>query len=181
MKCLFNTVFLSALLLTFTACSDDDNEGPSTGGGSGGTEHGGSASFTVSGELEGEYTGVADFRAFEMSGIYTWDIGIKDYDPMTFNISFRQTGGEPIDAPSVGTYPLELSQEEGVYLTSFEHYDDNSDEYIVGPSETSGVLEITSSTDTRIEGTFSFTASKYEDGETRFIEVTNGEFSAVPR
>src|SRR5690554_2660736 len=166
MKYIFNTLLLIALLFTFTACSDDDNGGPSTGGG-GGSDQQGTASFTVSGDVEGEYTGIADFRAFEMSGIHTWDIGLKDYSPRTFNISFRQFGDEPIDAPSVGNYSLDLSQEEGVYLTSFEHFDSDNPspggEYTVGMGETSGVLKITSSTDTRIEGTFSFTASRLED------------------
>ncbi|NEN24910.1 hypothetical protein G3O08_15525 [Cryomorpha ignava] len=184
MKYVFNTLFLTALLLTFTACSDDD-ESPSTGSNGDDTGHGGSASFTVSGDLEGEHTGIADFRAFEINGIHTWDITLIDQNPITFNISFAQTGGESIDAPTVGVYPLEVSQDENVYLTTYEHFDGNpfqGETYTAGIDGTSGVMEITTSTESLIEGTFSFTAARFEDGQiVGSIEVTNGEFSAVPR
>src|SRR5690554_127226 len=103
MKFSLTSLLALPLFLIFTSCSDDDdnnNTPPDQ------TGHQGSSSFTVSGELEREHTGIADFRAFEMAGVHTWDITLIDMDPYTFNLSFLQTGGEPIAAPGVGTYQL---------------------------------------------------------------------------
>lgn len=128
--------------------------------------HGGSASFTVSGDYEGEYTGIADFRAFEMAGVHTWDILLLDQNPITYNLSFTQTGGEPIDRPEVGTYELGISPSDDVFLTNFSYYEDTpfqGEDYLVGVGETSGTLEITTSSDDLMEGTFSFTAVHLDD------------------
>ena len=171
--------------MIFTACSDDDDNTttppPTDPGG-----HGGSASFTIEGDHAGEYTGIADFRAFEMAGVYTWDILIMNQDPITYNLSFAQTGGEPIDRPEVGTYELGISQSDDVYLTSFSYYEETpfqGQDYLVGVGQTSGTLVITTSSESLMEGTFSFTAIHYDDEgmEGGSIEVTDGEFSAVPR
>ncbi|MCA1763854.1 MAG: hypothetical protein ABR574_04245 [Cryomorphaceae bacterium] len=184
MKFNLSSLLVLSLLFLFTSCSDDDDSNNSSPTETGG--HGGSASFTVSGELEKEHTGIADFRAFEMSGIHTWDINILDQNPITFNLSFAQTGGEPIDAPGVGTYQLGISQDDDIYLTSYSHYEDSpfqGEDYIVGIDGTSGALEINTSTDDLIEGTFSFTAVRLDDeGQVAGnITVSDGEFSAVPR
>lgn len=185
MKFYLSSLLVLPLIFLFTSRSDDDDSNNTPPDETGG--HGGSASFTVSGELEGEHTGIADFRAFEMAGVHTWDITLIDQDPITFNVSFAQTGGEPIDRPGPGTYPLGIDiQSDNTYMTTYEHFDDNplqGESYTVGINETSGVMEITSSTDELIEGTFSFTAVRLDDdGQVAgTITVTDGEFSAVPR
>ncbi|MEX2483184.1 MAG: hypothetical protein WED10_01405 [Brumimicrobium sp.] len=146
----------------------------------------GSSSFVVSGELEGEYSGIAYFRPFDRNGLHSWGITLIDQKPMTFTISFAQTSGEPIAAPEVGSYTLGINpgnRKDDIYLTSFEYFESDPfkrESYSVGISETSGVLEITTSTDELIEGTFSFTAVRLEKGVVAGnIEVTEGEFSAV--
>lgn len=184
MKFYLSSLLVLPLIFLFTSCSDDDDSNNTPPDETGG--HGGSASFTVSGELEGEHTGIADFRAFEMNGVHTWDINILDQSPITYTISFVQTGGEPIDAPAIGTYPLELSKADDVYIANYSHYEESpfqGEDYVVGIDGTSGELEITSSTDELIEGTFSFTAVRLDDdGQVAgTITVTDGEFSAVPR
>lgn len=182
MKFYLNSLFVLPLFVLFIACSDDDdsnNPPPQQ------TDQQGSSSFTVAGDQEGEHSGIADFRAFEMNGIHTWDITLQDHSPMNFNISFMQTGSEPISAPGVGTYDLAASLAEDAYITTYDHYDDNPLQgmnYTVGLAGTSGVMEITSSSDNLIEGNFSFTAALLDDdGNARTIEVTDGVFSAVPR
>ncbi|WP_114750094.1 DUF6252 family protein [Pleomorphovibrio marinus] len=184
MKIITNILILFGSFFILSACSSDDDGSPDIPG-----EHNGSVSFQVSGEVEGEYSGIADFRAFEMSGIHTWDITMLDQDPITFSVSFTQVGNEPIDRPETGTYELGINpgnQLDDIYMASFEYYVDGpfqSDSYTVGIGDTTGELEITSSSDERIEGNFSFTAVRLDDegnlGET--ISVTDGEFSAVPR
>lgn len=153
---------------------------------SGKQEDKGSASFVVSGEHEGEYSGVAYFRSFEMRGMHSWGITLVDQKPMTFTVSFSQTGGEPIARPEVGTYTLGINpgnKQDDIFLTSFEYFESNpskSDSYSVGIGKSSGVMEITKSTDELIEGTFSFTAERFEGAEVvGNIEVTDGKFSAV--
>ncbi len=178
-----NILILLVSFFFLAACSDDDGSPDIPG------EHNGSANFQVSGEIEGEYSGIADFRAFEMSGIHTWDITMIDQDPITFSVSFTQVGSDLIDRPEPGTYELGITpgnQSDDTYMASFENYVDGpfqSDSYTVGIGDTTGELIITSSSDELIEGTFSFTAVRLDDegnlGET--IAVTDGEFSAVPR
>ncbi|MCA1763609.1 MAG: DUF6252 family protein [Cryomorphaceae bacterium] len=186
MKSFAHILFVISSFLIFTSCGgdDDSNNPPSDPGG-----HGGSASFDISGEIEGEHSGIADFRAFEMAGVYNWDITIINQDPITFNISFLQQGEDPIDRPGEGTYELGINpgnQSNDIYTGSYVNYGGNpseQDNYTIGIDETSGTMEITSSSDELIEGTFSFTAARIgDDGNVAgTIEVTNGEFSAVPR
>lgn len=183
MRITMNILISFVSFFIISACSGDDDLPDIPG------EHNGSVTFQVSGEIEGEYSGIADFRAFEMSGIHTWDITMIDQDPITFSVSFTQVGSEPIDRPDPGTYELGITpgnQSEDTYMGSFENYVDGpfqSDSYTVGIGDTTGELIITSSSDELIEGTFSFTAVRIDDegnlGET--IAVTDGEFSAVPR
>lgn len=145
----------------------------------------GSASFVVSGELEGEYSGIAYFRPFERNGLHSWGITLIDQNPMTFTVSFAQTSSEPISAPEVGVYTLGINpgnRKDDVYLTSLEYFESDPlkrESYSVGFGESSGVLEITKSTDELIEGTFSFNAVRLEKGLVAGdIEVTEGSFSA---
>ena len=186
MKFFLSILSVIGSVLIFTSCSDDDDNsstGP-TGGGTGG--HGGSASFDVSGDVEASHSGIADFRAFEMNGIYTWDINMLDNSPITFNLSFVQTGFEPIEQPGPGTYELGFGST-GDYSASYAVYEDDNpfggEDYLVGFGETSGELVITTSTDELIEGTFSFSAARLDDDGMvdGTVTVTNGEFSAVPR
>jgi hypothetical protein len=146
----------------------------------------GSSSFVISGELEGEYSGVAYFRPFERNGLHSWGITLIDQKPMTYTVSFAQTSNEPISIPEVGEYTLGLSlgnRQDDVYLTSLESFESDPmkrKSYSVGIGETSGTLKITKSTKELIEGTFKFTAVRLEKGKVAGeIEVTDGEFSAV--
>lgn len=144
----------------------------------------GEASFTTSGDIEGKNTGIANFRAFEMSGIHTWDILIQDMDPITYEISFAQLSDEPIDRPETGTYDIGISSFGSTddFLGSYSDYRENQfspKSYTVGISGSSGTLTITKSSKDLVEGTFQFTAVNADSGST--VSVTKGEFSAVPR
>ncbi|MEX1191245.1 MAG: hypothetical protein WEA99_04675 [Brumimicrobium sp.] len=149
-------------------------------------EQKGNSSFVVSGELEGEYSGVAYFRPFERNGLHSWGITLIDQKPMTFTVSFAQTSSEPISAPEEGLYTLGINpgnRKDDIYSTSFEYFESDPlkrESYSVGFGETSGVLEITKSTEELIEGTFAFSAVRLEKGMVAgTIEVTEGKFSAV--
>ncbi len=186
MKCFSQIIFVSTLLLISTSCSDDDDNGNTNPTPSG---HGGSATFVIDGALSGEMTGVADFKPFEMSGIHTWNINILDQGPVSYTISIGQTGSEPIARPEPGTYTLgidnPINPSGDIYTTSYAHYGESQatqDSYAVGLDNTSGVMVITTSTDNLIEGTFEFSAARFDDdGNIQTINVAEGEFSAVPR
>jgi hypothetical protein len=149
-------------------------------------EQKGSSSFVVSGELEGEHSGIAYFRSFERNGLHSWGITLIDQQPMTFTISFAQTSDKQISAPKVGQYTLGINpgnRQDDIYLTSLEYFETDSrkrSSYSVGFGKSSGVLEITKSTKERIEGTFEFTAVRLEKGSIAGnIEVSKGKFSAL--
>lgn len=173
-----NILMLSIILLAAFACSDNSTK-------SGGEPGKGEGSFTISGDLEGEKTGISNFRAFEMSGVHTWDINILDQNPITYTIDFRLMSDEPIERPQPGTYELSTSSFDGTTFSgTYTFFEDNQmdpDGYIVGlpGSDTEGTLIITSSSEDLVEGTYQFTAKNIESGGT--ITVSNGEFSAVPR
>lgn len=173
-KILVATTMVFFLLLTLS-CSDNSS-GPDDNGL-------GEASFTIAGDLEGEKTGIANFRAFEMSGIYTWDILIQDTGQITYDISFSMLSDEAIERPEPGTYDIALSGFGGEdFNGSYSDYNDsqfNPTNYTVGISSTSGTLNITNSSEDLVEGTFQFTAVDADSGGT--ITVSEGEFSAVPR
>lgn len=165
-----------ASILIFTSCSDDST-GPS------GTDFG-EASFDISGAIEGQKEGFADFRAFEMSGVYTWDILIIDEPPRTFEISFSQISlNEPISRPSTGTYKLGLGSDSDFSASYSEGSLARPDSYSAFGDYT-GTLVITSSSDDIIEGTFEFEAINLDDIEEENvaeISISNGQFRAVPR
>jgi len=120
----------------------------------------GTASFTISGDIEGEREGIANFRAFEMSGVHTWDINILDQSPITYTIAFMLWSDEIIEWPSPGTYNLVMGNFDG---TEFHGtYSDMSESsthpegYVVNlpGSETQGTLNITSSSENLVNSVF---------------------------
>jgi len=177
------TLFISSLLiifLGFTACSDSSTNSSSQ-------MNTGTGSFTISGDVEGNKTGIADFRAYESAGVHTWDILIYDHNPMTFNVSFNLLSNDPIDRPSVGTYELSTGNFQGTeFMGIFTDYSEGmsqSEGYNVGIGGTGGTLTITTSSENLMEGTFEFTAVTFDDDGAidGSVSVTDGEFSAVPR
>lgn len=171
------SLFISITLLAAFACSDSSTDSKTADKGAG--------SFTISGDIEGEKSGIANFRAFEMSGVHTWDINILNQDPITYTIDFRLMSDEPINRPQPGTYELSTSSFDGSTFTgTYSFFGDNQmdpDGYLIAipGSNTKGTLIITASSEDLVEGTFQFTAKNIETGGT--ITVSNGEFSAVPR
>jgi len=184
-------VFSFALILTTSCSSDDDGGDDKLPTGDMGT-----IEFTYTGDEEGERKGMADFDQISTSNTDTWEISGHDGidGDQTFSITFMEVGRETI--PDTGTYIIG-----GVNSSDFnaivEFYEDgdyiNSAEFstlwadgLFGEDGETGTLEITHSSDSKVEGTFEFTAHLTEDDEQgiphiiKEIEV-KGKFSARDR
>jgi len=171
---LYRYVTFISFILIFTSCSDDST-GPSG-------DDLGEASFEISGAIEGQKEGFANFRAFEMSGVNTWDILLIDEPPRSFEISFSQVSlNESISRPSTGTYKLGLDSDSDFSASYSEGSLARPDSYLTTFGEYSGTLVITSSSDDKIEGTFEFNAVNLDEENGEEIIIRNGQFRAVPR
>lgn len=186
MKSIINILTVIGLVVFFSSCSDDDDSSSAAPPPGGGQQ--GSASFTVSGGVEGEYSGTAEFMALETTiGTHIWGIYLFDQNPLTFNIDFQLFDqSEAIELPGTGTYPLGLGWSNELFLGSCEFFEDGSfiplENYNIGAGGGTGELVITTSTDELVEGTFSFTAVALDDlaNVVDSVVVSNGVFSAVP-
>jgi|SRR5690554_3091646 len=176
----FMTVLLSTSLV---ACGGDDNNVNNSGG-----FDLGEISVTVSGDMEGNFSGMADFDHLATGNIETWEISGHDYDPQSFSISFMDMViGGSAERPLPGTHSIG-----GVladYTAGFEYFPDpgNYFEYIeystiFGSNPTSGTLTVTSSNENTVKGSFEFTAYRVDDNLNIVGTVqVSGEFTANKR
>lgn len=169
----------------FLSCSDN-SAGPDAG--SGGR---GSASFTVTGAVTGQNSGIAEFYSFGAFGVYTWTIELYNNAPQTFEITFTKVGTSPISRPAPGTYNLRT----GLLDTGFTavygnisgrdvtEYTPIFSDLCPAASGDGGTLTIESSSEDRIKGTFEFVGSDFDFNESGTCIVlgtveVKGEFDA---
>jgi hypothetical protein len=163
----------------------------------------GEGSVSVTGDINAEASGIADFWGIEdgPGGIHSWEIYINDYAPSTFSLQFMQVSQEPISRPQEGTYEVGLSVEnpfdgndERVFSGIYNHFEDgdyiNPLEYssfpCAGDPDFGGTLTIESSDSDMISGHFQFTAAHYEFDDSGNCEILgtielNGNFATVER
>lgn len=181
-------------LLVVWGCSDSSS-GPDLG-------DAGQVSLTVSGDVEGQKTGMADFYGQDLGGIHYWELSFNDFSPQTYSLQLSLQDFEEIERPGPGSYEIGFDvpnpfgeRGETVFLGIYTHIPNgsfsNAVEYDTGilcddDRPQRGTLVISSSTSSQVSGTFNFTATSYDFdnsgncvilGE---IEVT-GEFSARAR
>ncbi|WP_141691557.1 DUF6252 family protein [Rhodohalobacter halophilus] len=166
------TLLLSILIFSFCGgCSDSTSNDD--------LDELGTVTFEVSGALEGDKEGMADFYSMSAYSLYTWEISTHDFNPQSFSLQFQRTSQSEIENPEPGTYSIGGGPDD--YLAIFTDTEAgfaDAVEYSTFSEGTGGTLEITHSSDDLIRGTFSFTASS-EGGET--VTITNGQFEAKPR
>ncbi len=162
-------------MLSFAGCSDDDDNVVIVVDDS-------SISFTISGAVEGEKSGIATMGQSRVGNTYQLRIRGNDGDEereqsytLDFNLGPQPN---PLPAPEPGTYDImtlvDAAGGKGYHVSFVNQPLGNSVEY--GGAEASGELVITDVNDDFIEGTFSFTAKSNATGET--IQVSNGQFKA---
>ncbi len=168
---------VSAVALSLGACSDDDDNGTEL------VTDNSSISFTVSGAVEAEKTGLATMGQTQVGNTYQLTIRGNDGDEETdqsytldFNLGPQPN---PFDAPEPGTYDIrtlvDAAGGRAFHVSYVDQPFGNSVNY--GGADVSGELVITELNDDFIEGTFSFTAKSLVTEES--IQVTNGEFKAI--
>gem|GEM_PF-2089226 len=169
-------IILPLACLFMVACSSDDDNGGSPLPDS-------SASFTISGDIEGEKTGLASAILVESAGTYIFDIGMSDAagGGQTFSLSFFiGPSDEEIEVPEPGDYTIATTNAGDFWVVYTELEGVDGREY-GSIWETSGTMTITASGDDFIEGEFEFEAAGDPDDALEpqgSITVTNGEFRA---
>ncbi len=191
-KCV--SIFIIGLLFFFSACSDN-----STGPDGNGL---GEVTLTVSGDVEAQRTGQADFDLFSAANLYTWSLEFHDHSPQTFSLSFNHISQEEIDRPGADTYEIGIGQGAlpwedprpmsfyGEYVHIVDQDFENATYYNTGFCEdeypSGGTLTISSSSSDQITGSFQFTAHNIDFDNSGncvnngTVEV-EGEFTATPR
>jgi hypothetical protein len=178
-KLYYFLVFLSFAFSGYS-CSDD-NDGPED-------ISMGEANFTVSGAVEGEKSGQADFHHLTdlPGGLENWEISIHDFSPQTFSLQFSLSSSNSITQPGTGTYEIGFeANSSNVFLAIYTHIPNgdfmNSTEYstLWGGA---GTLTITTSNEDTVSGSFQFSATEVDD-ELNVVGTINitGEFTAKKR
>ncbi len=191
-KCV--SIFIIGLLFSITACSDNST-GPDDNGL-------GEVTLTVSGDIEAQRTGQADFSELQASSLYTWSMDFHDFSPQTFSLSFNHISQEEIDRPGADTYEIGIGQAAlpwedprpmsfyGEYVHIVDQDFTNATYYNTGFCEdeypSGGTLTISSSSSDQITGSFQFTAHNINfDDSGNCINngtiIVEGEFTATPR
>lgn len=180
---LLKSTLLLILLFGLFACSDNstdpnENEGPEFG----------EVNFTVTGDLEGEKSGIADFDHLVIPPFSEeWQIHTTDISPQTFILTFSLLSTvHQLDRPGPGTYeigfiPAAADNSNEVFFA--DYVDLGGDNYSVLGEGSGGSLVIEESTDEIVSGSFNCTLVELnEDGSTVIGSIQiEGEFTARQR
>jgi len=175
---------LSILLLSFIACSSDDDASPSG-------SNFGDFQLDVSGDFNAQKSGFADFDGLEAFGSQTWEISMNDNNPSTVSLQFMLFSaiGE-VNQPSPGTYEIGFeSNSDSVFTAIYTHIPDGNFSETVeystlptGDQVYGGTLVIETSNANVVSGSFDFTAAKVDDDFNVVGEISvSGEFNARKR
>lgn len=166
--------FLLALIFCYPGCSDDSS---SSNNGSPGESN-----LTVSGEIEGEFSGWALFNYTETSHGNSWSINMTDNQ--TYNLSLSLSSVDtPISQPEPGTYNIGGGSSE--FLPIFTDIETGGIgaggdyEYSTLFEENTGTLTIEESTEETISGSLKFYAGQTDDEGNLINMITvDGDFTA---
>lgn len=155
--------FLLFASLGFVACSDDDNDD----GGGGGTPTGEFVSAKVNGQ---------DFASSTLFDA----VAASNPNSTTLMVQGSDNSGKAIQImilsfDGTGTYNLSNQVNGQMLYTIASPFASYSS---AAGGNASGEVNITMVDDTKVEGTFSFTGRKVEEGSTETVTVTEGSFRA---
>lgn len=146
----FRLLFTLLLVLPIAAC---DSDGDGDGNGNGGNI--GSATVTVTGDVQDSYSGSAFFTVDPDDTDIDFGLALFDGAIATAGQGrFVAIGGEG-DRPAAGTYPLNTGT--SVYGGAYANFTSQTNFRSVVAE--SGTLTITTSSSTRLAGSISFTGS----------------------
>ena len=180
---------LMVLFISFAliSCSDDDdrNATPLDIGDSMVSALG-VVNLSISSDLEGPRTGIADFDHMDLGSRQVWEISMQDYSPKTFDLKIRQIS-EEASRPEPGSYGIGSNvSDPNIYwvdFTLFENHDFAKAEEYSTMFEQAGTLIIETSNDEGVSGSIEFTGHKYLDDTTDMISsiTVSGNFTARPK
>ncbi len=171
-------IFILTFSLFLLSCSSDDDNTvdlPNLG----------SVAIALSGDIEGNRTGVADFSFLDLGSMQTWELSFNDFGPQTFSLNLMLTDLESVLRPAPGTYEIGFDAlDPNVFFGDFTDIP-NGDflgavEY--DTFEKGGTLTIETSTDEKVTGHFEFAAdSRDDDFEIIGTVFITGNFEALNR
>ena len=174
---LLSVAFILALVMPSCSSSDDNNI----------TSKLGEIKFSISGGIEANKEGIADFDKLDIMNTSTWELGGHDISPQTFSLNFSLlSANQSITRPQPGTYTIGFDvNNSDAFHAVYTHIEDgdfaNSVEYTTW-EQNSGTLTIDSSSEDKVTGSFNVTLYKYDDTLNIEDEIQlNGTFSANKR
>jgi len=174
---LLSVAFILALVMPSCSSSDDNNI----------TSKLGEIKFSISGGIEANKEGIADFDKLDIMNTSTWELGGHDISPQTFSLYFSLlSANQSITRPQPGTYTIGFDvNNSDAFHAVYTHIEDgdfaNSVEYTTW-EQNSGTLTIDSSSEDKVTGSFNVTLYKYDDTLNIEDEIQlNGTFSANKR
>ena len=160
------------LLVLMFACSDSSSDPDFD-------DETGRASFTISGDLQGNFEGEAFFVTINAGGFFTANLSIADdADQESFLLVFTTTSTNSISVPA-GTYQIGLPESElldaSMFVATLTDFTGNVPKVFQTADENAGTLTVSRSTDRIMEGTFRYEA-RGDGGEEVTVE---GSFTAA--
>lgn len=173
----YKSQFLFLLLLSFalmvTACTKDDDVDDIIGGGN----LNGEVTFTVTGDMQRNFTGYAFFSNEDGNWeLYMADALFLNLSNLNFNLTLNTNTEEPNYRPGTGTYSIAKDYESEIFSALFEFYENGFDPeggtlYATYLStigcplpEHGGTLTISASSADEIRGSFEMTLLNTDQG-----------------
>ena len=154
----FTTSILIAILPLLFGCSDDSS-GPED------LDDLGEATLNVSGDINANHTGQADFWSEDTGVVNLWELTMYDFNPQTFSLSFLLTSSDPIARPGPGNYEIVEANGFNAVYEYIENQDFVNTRVFIKlfcDDDNAGELTITNSSDSEIRGNFNITISEWD-------------------
>ena len=173
-------IILLTLFLSFMACSNDEDTNDNTTGMEDITIPLNQMTFDITGTVEGAKSGFCYVNIIGSSSYMVSSNDGTSAADQTFGITlYKDFEEDPVGNPAPGTYPIgtvvDVSGIDGFWVVYTDTQNDT--EFGSGTDAVSGSLTIISNTNNELKGSFEFSATNNQTGES--IQVTNGKFSAA--
>ena len=166
-----------SICLLLVSCSNDDN--PNSGRIYGYT-------LQVTGDIEAEKIGVANFSLVTLGGANSWELNMFDLDPQSMSLQLAiSSNTQVIQRPEPGTYTIgDVDESNSVFTAIYVELPEgdinNAEQYNTKTEGYGGTLVIEASDSGIVTGNFNFTAAQTDENGNVVKEITvNGDFEAL--
>lgn len=173
---ILTTIILITTLCMMSSCSDNSTSADD--------DREGSATFSISGDLQGSRSGSASFPPVDAS--LDWELWIYSLGDGGFSLDIRLFPDiETPGPPPTGTYSIgDIDDESSDAYAEYSQFTSGAIPEIYTTREGGGYggsITITESNNDVVRGTFQFTAGRWDNSSESFtgeISITNGNFTA---